>query len=133
MFCPVHNTEFFGISCPICNESRMTMDTTPRIPDFIESLDKMRALHLRKNADYAQDSNPYSNFDFTEYVLSHFKSDLDKSFVWPIATKLARLANLLDSKEPNNESIEDSFLDIAVYVLLWKARRSNMSAHQLQK
>lgn len=104
-----------------------------RIPDFMDSLDKMRALHLRKNQDYAQDSNPYSNFDFTEFVLSHFKSDLDKSFVWPIATKLARLANLLDSKEPNNESIEDSFLDIAVYVLLWKARRSSMFAHQPQK
>lgn len=93
-----------------------------RIIDFLNSIETMRALHLKKNADYAADDNPFQNFEFTEYVLKHFKTDRDKSFVWPIACKLARLANLLDSeKEPNNESIDDSFIDIAVYVLLWKA------------
>lgn len=94
----------------------------PRIPDFIETLEKMREIHLKKNEDYAIIGNPFANFDFTEDVLTIFSNNRDKTFVWPIACKLARLANLLDSdKPPNNESIEDSFIDIAVYVLLWKA------------
>jgi hypothetical protein len=95
---------------------------TRGIPNLLESLDKIKELHLRKNEDYATNNNPFSNFEFTEYVLDYFNSNRDKSYVWPIATKLARLATLLSSdKQPNNESIEDSFLDIATYVLLWKA------------
>lgn len=92
-----------------------------RIPEFLTTLEKMKELHLKKNEDYAASDNPFSNFDFTEFVLSQFKNDRDKTFVWPIATKLARLSTLLNStREPNNESIEDSFDDIAVYIILWK-------------
>jgi hypothetical protein len=100
-----------------------------RIPEFITILDKMKELHIRKNADYANDSNPFDNFDFSEEVMARFSDNRDKAFVWPIATKLARLGNLLSSdKPPNNESIEDSMIDIAVYMILWKcdlSRRSN--------
>lgn len=122
--------------CPKCNNNFNTVFNNgkfyctacicwfdnAKIPDFVESLDKMRELHLRKNDDYADSDNPFSNFEFTEFVLSYFKSDRDKAFVWPIATKLARLATLFSSnKSPNNESVDDSFLDMAVYTLLWKA------------
>ncbi len=93
-----------------------------RIPDFLKSLEQMKELHLKKNADYASEANPFDNFDVSEYLISKFKYDRDKVFVWPIATKLARLGNLLSSDNPpNNESIEDSFIDIANYILLWKA------------
>lgn len=95
---------------------------TPRIPDFIDSLEKMKSIHESKNSDYATEGNPFANFDFTCEVLTIFANNRDKTYVWPIACKLARLANLLDSdKPPNNESIEDSFMDCAVYFLLWKA------------
>lgn len=93
----------------------------PRIPGFIATLDKIRSLHEKKNQDYAQANNPFSNFDFAEFVMSQFKNERDKTFLWPVATKLARLAVLLSSSNPpNNESIEDSFDDIATYIILWK-------------
>jgi hypothetical protein len=94
----------------------------PRIESFIEALEKMRIVHEKKNEDYADVNNPFSNFDVSEYLISQFNSDRDKTFVWPIATKLARLSTLLNSKkEPNHESIEDTLIDIANYVLLWRS------------
>lgn len=93
-----------------------------RIPDFIESLKRMEDIHIKKNEDYASNNNPFSNFDVSEYGLTLFKNPRDGAFAWPIFTKLARLAVLLNNNRiPNNESIEDSFIDIANYVLLWKA------------
>ena len=92
-----------------------------RIPEFVETLDKMKAVHEAKDEDYASSDNPFSNFDVSEYLCSQFKNERDKVFVWPIATKLARISNLLNSGNiPNNESIEDSLIDIANYVILWK-------------
>jgi hypothetical protein len=93
-----------------------------RIPEFLRALEIMKEVHEKKNEDYADPTNPFSNFDFSEYCLRAFNNDRDKTFVWPISTKLARLATLLNStKPPNNESIEDTFIDIANYVLLWRA------------
>lgn len=93
-----------------------------RIPDFLLSLEKMKEVHIKKNQDYASDDNPFSNFDASEYGLRMFHNPRDGAFAWPIFTKLARLSTLLNSgNEPNNESIEDSFIDIANYILLWKA------------
>lgn len=93
-----------------------------RIPEFLNALEKMKEVHIKKCEDYASETNPLSNFDFSEYCIKHFTNDRDKTFVWPIAVKLARLSNLLGSnKLPNNESIDDSFIDIANYVLLWRA------------
>lgn len=99
-------------------------------PGFSETLEQMQEVHLSKNADYATGAskNPFYNFDTTRFILEQFKDDRDKVFVWPIANKLARLAILLQSKKVNNESIEDSLVDIANYVILWKcdiARRKS--------
>lgn len=93
-----------------------------RIPEFSFTLEEMQKIHNLKNSDYAVDSNPFYNFDFTEFILSQFNNDRDKVFVWPIACKLARLSTLLNKKgeKPNNESIQDSLVDIANYVILWK-------------
>lgn len=94
----------------------------PIIQDLLDSLDKMKAIHKSKNDDYASTDNPFSNFDVSEYGLRLFTNPRDQSFVWPIFTKLARLSTLLNNRSiPNNESVEDSMLDIAIYVLLWKA------------
>lgn len=94
----------------------------PVIPDLIESLRKIEELHKKKNDDYANSSNPFFNFDHSALGLSLFKNPQDQAYVWPIYTKLARLSNILNRKEPAiNESVEDSLLDIATYVLLWKA------------
>lgn len=91
------------------------------LKEFYETLERMAEIHDKKSADYAEVSNPLSNFDVTTFLLTLFNNPRDQTFVWPIATKLARLATLLNSgNTPNNESIEDSLIDIANYVILWK-------------
>lgn len=98
----------------------------PRIPEFKKTLDQMNKIHERKNNDYASNSNPFSNFDVSEYILNLFKNPRDQAFVWPIATKLARLSNILNNPRiPDNESVEDSLIDIANYAILWKCDLSN--------
>lgn len=95
----------------------------PRIPEFIELLEQSKAIHLKKNADYASDNNPFSNFERSAELISWFKNNKDKGFVALIATKFARLAELGDGRVPNNESVDDSFLDLLTYVGLWAAYR----------
>ena len=99
----------------------MSRKKKERLPEFTETLRIMKDVHEKKNEDYSNFDNPFSNFDISEYLCLQFKTDRDKVFVWPIATKLARIANLLNnSNTPNNESIQDSLIDIANYVILWK-------------
>jgi hypothetical protein len=96
----------------------------PVIPDVIHSLDTIKKIHKDKNDDYALDSNPYFNFDVQQYVMELFNDPRDKVFASLIGLKLARIANLLNqSGQPKNESIDDSFIDFATYILLHKADR----------
>lgn len=93
-----------------------------RIPEFLEALEIMKEVHIKKNEDYADPTNPFSNFDVQAYIIGLFKNERDKAFAGMIAVKLARLATLLNSdKPPNNESIEDTFIDMANYDLLWRS------------
>lgn len=92
------------------------------IPEVERILNQIRTIHSKKNEDYSANSKPFENFDRSTEIMSWFEYNGHKSFVWPIATKLARLATLLNSKKkPNNESIEDSFLDLVTYCVLWWA------------
>lgn len=93
----------------------------PRIPEFSTTLKQMEKLHIKKNDDYANNDNPFFNFDEITKMTSLFKNERDKTFAHFIANKFSRLANLLNSdKEPNNESIQDSLVDLANYAILWK-------------
>ena len=98
-----------------------------RIPEFVHTLNHLLELHKKKNQDYATTSNPFSNFDFTDYVgrfaLECGCEATHLPFINHISTKLSRLFVLLNSNvTPNNESIEDSLDDLAAYVILWKCR-----------
>jgi len=97
------------------------IENKPRIPEFIEILDASKAIHLKKNADYANANNPFSNFERSATLIEWFTSPIDKSFIALIATKLARIAELSDGRSPNNESLDDSFLDLVTYCGLWAA------------
>jgi hypothetical protein len=95
-----------------------------RIPDFLQSLERMKEIHEKKNEDYATNDNPFSNFDVSAYCISLFNNNRDKAFASLIGTKLGRLSSLLNNdRKPNHESIDDTFIDLANYVLLWKADR----------
>lgn len=94
-----------------------------------EILERSKAIHLRKREDYASDptANPFENFDRSNEVAGWFP-DAYKSFAVLIGTKIARLGSLLVSgKTPNNESIDDTFLDLVTYCALfygfWKDKQ----------
>lgn len=87
-------------------------------PKFHNLLAKMGEIHDRKNHDYAANNNPYSNFEEAAGVAMGF-TGVDAVFAGLIGVKLARLRQLKSGKEPNNESVQDSFLDLAVYAALW--------------
>lgn len=84
-------------------------------------LDQIKEIHERKNQDYAQSTDPFSNFKRSAVVTEWFNDKVDKSFVNLIGVKLARLAELRNGKEPKNESVQDSFLDLCTYCCLWYA------------
>ena len=87
-----------------------------RNPAFHDLLAQMGETHDRKNHDYAQDGNPYSNFQFA----ANFAGvTVEQVFDVLIGVKQARLLNLTQpGKVPNHESINDTRLDQAVYVAL---------------
>jgi hypothetical protein len=106
----------------------MARKKKPRIPEFIELLEKQKEIHLKKNQDYASLENPFSNFERSATLIEWFDDPVDKAFIALIGTKLARLAELLQpNRTPQNESIEDSFLDLNVYCGLWAAYRKRKS------
>ena len=86
----------------------------------------MVKMNRRKRKDYAGDGNPWQNFYDSAYQLGQTAGHSVETL---IGTKQARLRVLLpnfwnDGPEPNNESIEDSLIDRAVYstisVSIWR-------------
>jgi hypothetical protein len=92
---------------------------------FNAVLDQMRSIHDRKVADYASTQNPYSNFEMSAEVAG---VPVETVFRVLIGVKLARLAELLNNaKTPNNESIDDSIIDLANYAALWASYRARQT------
>jgi hypothetical protein len=90
-------------------------------PKFTALLAEMAQLHDKKNADYAKDGDPFSNFREAAEVARGFTGK-DAVYAALIGVKLARLRELLSSgKAPNNESVDDTRRDLAMYAALWAA------------
>lgn len=93
-------------------------------PEFYKIIEQMADTHSRKSHDYAMASNPFSNFERAGEIASWFKHPVDIAFAALIGVKLARMAELTASgKVPNNESLDDTQLDLATYSGLWAAWR----------
>lgn len=93
---------------------------------FKEFTANMSSVMLRKGSDYSN-TDRLSNF---KYAGSICGLTAEQNCLSLIATKVARLGVLLDPKAgtPNNESVEDSILDLANYaVLLGMIRRDTYS------
>jgi hypothetical protein len=102
---------------PLDSPARHAGSGNPRFDAVIE---RISSLHARKSHDYAQAVNPYSNFEFAAIVSERFTDPVDRVFAVMIGIKLARLAELRGSgKSPQNESIRDSFDDLATYATIW--------------
>jgi len=86
-------------------------------PKFDAVLAAMAEIHQKKNHDYAKDSNPYSNF---EGAAATAGCSVDTVFMVLMGIKMERLRELLTSgKDAQNESVQDSRMDLAVYAALW--------------
>ncbi len=80
----------------------------------------------KKSEDYASESNKYSNFERAAVIASWFDDPVDKVFAVLIGVKLARLAQLSENKkEPLNETVADTRLDLCTYTVLWMARHQS--------
>jgi hypothetical protein len=91
-------------------------------------LDRCKAIAAAKAHDYTTSGSltgvgRHENFERAAALASWFPAAIDKPYVVLIGVKLARLAALLDAKTPNNESIEDTFVDLTNYCALWGSRR----------
>lgn len=76
----------------------------------------MRKILLAKGDDYAGNVDRLSNFKLAGNIC---KIGPKMNCLSLIATKVARLGQLLSSEsEPNNESVNDSLLDLANYTVL---------------
>lgn len=81
----------------------------------------------QKRADYASDDDIFSNFKDSSDLLGISEFGTAESILHLIGVKLARLKNLRANgrlDEPKNESVTDTYLDLAVYACLlfaWSA------------
>jgi hypothetical protein len=85
---------------------------------YLELLEVMKELHIRKNAGYAGDDNPdaWANFRMAEaFGVSPFKGCLVR-----MSDKYIRVTNLV--RDPKNEqvgeNIKDTLRDLAAYALI---------------
>jgi hypothetical protein len=101
------------------------MDKLHGSPSFYALLAEMRETHDKKSHDYAEDSNPYGNYEFAGSVAGLFAhSSDDAGFAGRLAEKIFRLSVLGKRQaEPRNESVADTERDIAVISCLWMASR----------
>ncbi len=96
-------------------------------PIFYDLLQGMADIHEKKSHDYASNAQPFANYEFAGTLGFLFRhSPLDLGFITRIGEKLFRLSNLESSgKNPVNESVEDTELDLCVIMVLWMAARRN--------
>jgi hypothetical protein len=103
-------------------------ETTSKNPRFARALRRMEETHDAKSHDYATTTNPYANFDFAQTLAARFGEPHDQVFATMVGIKLARLGELLgNGKTPKHESIDDTFLDLANYVVLWWTSRQRLA------
>lgn len=92
-------------------------------------LDKMAEIHDKKNEDYADDDNPFSNF---EGAAAGSGLSVDQVFLVMLNIKSERLRQITGGKAANFESLEDSILDMANYAAIWLAWRWSQEEEQLR-
>ena len=93
-------------------------------PRFYQLLDEIAALHSRKNHDYARTDSPLSNFHRAEA----FGVEAWRGVLVRMSDKFARLEQLSTGKTPQNESMRDSLIDLAVYALICVLLREDAQA-----
>lgn len=83
-------------------------------PEYLKLLDEMKALHLKKSADYGSHEDPLMNLRASKEIgiepwLACWLRAKDK---------IVRVNNFCLKRQLVNESVEDSLMDLAAYCLL---------------
>jgi hypothetical protein len=100
------------------------MDKATQEQVFNETIEEMRGIMFRKGDDYAN-TDRLSNFKLAGAICG---LTAEQNCLSLIATKVARLGVLLQSNgTPQNESIDDSLLDLANYTVLLRMIRQDGS------
>lgn len=87
-----------------------------RSDPFEGALIRIAEMNRRKRADYAREDDIFSNFRFTAGL---FGLAVEEAAMFNVAQKLARISTLrAKGDEPQNESVEDTYLDLAVYAVI---------------
>lgn len=92
----------------------MSEDPNSYIEDAIGDLKRTLA---SKNGDYRIDGE-FSNFEFVSEVVG---GDVVDAILTQIAIKLGRIKGLRSSGQVNNESIQDTYKDLAGYAVILHA------------
>lgn len=92
--------------------------------EFIDDIESTYATGVtiirRKNADYANSTNPFKNFESASIV----GVSVERAMLVRILDKLARVSNLLEKDAAVvDESIEDTIIDAINYLAILKAHR----------
>lgn len=96
-------------------------------PELEAVIEEMKTLLFRKSQDYTDGVDRFSNFT---KIADMTGLDSEASFKVFLSVKLIRIMELTASgKEPKNESIEDSLLDLANYSVLWLAWRKRQQKY----
>jgi hypothetical protein len=96
------------------------------ISDSEKVLNSCLELIKKKNHDYAEDSDIFSNFDFAAKTSGVSAS---QALMAIVGVKISRLSQLVgNGKEPVNEKIDDTIKDVINYMLLL---RGILSRNQL--
>lgn len=88
---------------------------------FESVLIEMVSVNRAKRKDYALDGSPFTNFQFTAFGLGIDGFGPVESAIFNCLQKLARLQSLRVNgriDDPENESVTDTYLDLAVYAVI---------------
>ena len=88
------------------------------IPNYDAIVKKAKSLCDNKNIDYAQQKEPFSNFEMVESLKI---CDIPTGILVRISDKIARIANLLKRNGKTaikDEKLEDTLLDLINYSII---------------
>lgn len=95
------------------------------VNQFEETLTEMYNIMKAKNADYANDWNPFANFELVEQLGI---TSLEKAILVRMSDKMSRIANLVEREaKVKDESISDTLSDLANYSVILKIFLDNKS------
>jgi hypothetical protein len=83
-------------------------------PMFFKILEEMEAMHRNKGSDYGEDEDIFSNIrQASDWGIPSWVGSMIRA-----GDKVARLKSASTGRDLKNESVEDSFIDLASYAII---------------